>query len=115
MGYTFAIVRPSCATSRVSTATSFPSDFRSVPVIFVGHAFASVHDMVAFPASSHNWMVTGTRLITFSLIWLYQSQNLLSLAKTPFFKVTLPVFLIPGIFSVENSGLLPARYSIGCV
>jgi hypothetical protein len=39
--YGFVIVTPSCATSMVSTATSLPSAFRSVPVIFVGQALAS--------------------------------------------------------------------------
>ena len=43
-----------------------------------------------------------------------QSQNLLSLLNTPFFMVTLPYFLMPGIFTTEKVLLSPARYSIGC-
>src|SRR5882672_196704 len=113
MVYPFAIVRPSCETSRLSTATSLPSAFMSVPVILVGQALASVQTMVGLPPSSHSLMVMGTRLMVFNLIWLYQAQNLLSLAKIPFFRVTLPDFLMPGIFTVENTGLFPARYSIG--
>lgn len=59
-------------------------------------------------------MVTGTRLMVFILIWLNQSQNLLSDLKTPFFMVTLLYFCKPGILTVENTGLFPWRYSIGC-
>jgi len=49
-----AIVKPSCVITNVSTATSLPSDFKSVLVIFEGHAFLSVHVIVGFPASSNN-------------------------------------------------------------
>ena len=35
--------------------------------------------------------------------------------KTPFFSVTLPYFLMPGIFTTEKALLSPARYSMGCV
>src|SRR6185369_9393606 len=55
------------------------------------------------------------RAIVFILILLYQSQNALSLTKTPFFIVTLPNFLSPGILIAENTGLLLWRYSMICV
>lgn len=50
----FDMVNPSCASSMVSMATSFLSDFKSVPVIFVGHALDNVQVMVGFPDSSNN-------------------------------------------------------------
>src|SRR6185437_1721693 len=96
----------------VSIATSLPSAFRSVPVILVGQALASVQTMVGEPVSSSRLIVTGTRLIVFILIWLNQSQNLLSPLNVPFFMVTLPTFFRPGILITENSGLSPWRYLI---
>src|ERR1700744_1896710 len=95
-----AIGRPSGAISMVSIATSLPCAFRSVPVILVGHALASVHTMVGLPDSSSRLIVTGTRWIVFILILLNQSQNLLSPLNTPFFMVTLLNFFSPGILIV---------------
>lgn len=61
------------------------SALRSVPVILVGQALASVHSMVGLPASSSRLMVTGMRLTVFTLIWLNQPQKLFSPLKMPFF------------------------------
>jgi hypothetical protein len=66
--YELAIVKPSWAISIDSTATSLPSDFISVPVIFVGNAFASVQTMVGALASSSKLIVIGILLIVFILI-----------------------------------------------
>ena len=57
-------------------------------------------------------MVTAERLIRFILMLPYQSYSALSLANTPFFKMTLPNFFRPGILIVEKVFELPARYSI---
>lgn len=65
----------SCAFSIVSIATSLASAFGSVPVIFAGHAFVSVHTMVGAPASSSRLIVTGSRLIVFIFSWLNHSRT----------------------------------------
>ncbi len=43
----------------------------------------------------------------FGLIRPSQPRNVSSDLNTPFFSVTLPVFLIPGVEKVENSGRSP--------
>lgn len=107
------IVIPSGEISIDSMATSFPPDSRSVPLIFVGHAFATVRTIVGVPVSSRRLIVIGDRSIEFIFIRLNQSQNGLSDLNTPFFMMMLPCFLIPGIFETEDSGLSPWRYSMG--
>ena len=57
--------------------------------------------------------VRVSRVLVFIAILLNQSQNLSPLVKTPFLIVTEPSFVMPGIFTTEKTGLLPARYSIG--
>src|SRR4051812_36323297 len=98
----------------VSIATSLPSAFRSVAVIFAGHALDKVQTMVGAPVSSRRLITTGPRLMAFVLIWLNQVQNWVSALNTPFFMVTLPALMIPGILMTEKAGLLPWRYSTGC-
>src|SRR5690554_2619927 len=108
------MVSPSWEISMLSIATSLASDFISVELILVGQALFKVHVMVGSPLSSQSLMTTFCLSMVFILILVYQSQNLLSLLKTPFFMVTLLFLTIPGILMVENMGLFPCLYSICC-
>src|SRR5262245_46917301 len=96
----------SYAISMDSTATSFPSDFRSVPVILVGNELFNVQTILGFAASSRSLTITVRRLMVFILISLYQSQKRLSLTKMPLRMVTLPTRARPGILIGANTGLL---------
>jgi hypothetical protein len=58
--------------------------------ILAGHAFTSVHTIIAEPWSSSRLIVTGTGLIVFIVIYLNRAQPWLSDLKTPLFIVTFP-------------------------
>ena len=106
------MVNCSCAISIVSTATSLPSDLRSVLVIFVGHALFNCHWMLILAFSSSSFITMVLRFIVFIEISLCHFQKLLSLTNTPFFMVIFPYLVKPGIFCVEKVGLLLLRYSM---
>src|SRR5262249_55948280 len=96
-GYTGFSSTASNAISIDSTATSFPSDLRSAPVILVGQALCSVHAIFGAPASSSRLTTTVRRLMVFILISEYQLQSVESFGKRPLRIVTLPTLPRPGI------------------
>ena len=85
------------------------SDLKPSAVSFFGHAFTASHVFTGLPDSSSRLTVTTSRWMVFSFTLFTQSHKALSSLKMPFLMVRSPAFLSPGIFSLVNEGLSPAR------
>ncbi|MDB5248942.1 MAG: putative tail tube protein [Segetibacter sp.] len=79
-------------------------------VILVRHAFNNYHCVVTLPDLSRSLITSVLPAIVFIKICSCQFPKVLSLVNAPLFLVTFPYFLIPAIFSVEQSLLLLAVF-----